>query len=139
MSAVDPQGADGTPSPGCGMLAIGIAFVAGLAIFGSSSASAQSQNSTTNCYRVGNQVQCNTVSQGSTLSVPPPPDYSRLNAPAAQTDYGALGAALRAREQRETRRRVGRYVANGQCADARRAALESGDFDLAQQVDATCR
>lgn len=36
------------------------------------------------------------------------------------------------------RRYVGRLVADGQCKNAMRAALESGDFGLAREVQGIC-
>lgn len=38
-----------------------------------------------------------------------------------------------------TRRKVGRLIADGRCEDAKRAALRSGDLDLAANVATICR
>ncbi|GFE72642.1 MULTISPECIES: hypothetical protein [Novosphingobium] len=106
--------------------AVALAFVA----FSAAPSAAQ----TSTCYRLGNVASC---------SFQPNADNP------AQQRYSGFQEVERlhnqneereeARKQQGLREEVGALVADGKCADARKAALRAGDFALADQAGAMCK
>ena len=78
---------------------------------------------TTTCNGVGNTLYCNTSA---------PSSFSA-------SDYKAIMDRHHQSESDHLHRIVGQMVMEGQCSVAKATALNAGDFDLAQQVDSTCR
>lgn len=100
------------------------------------------QDTQTNCYQVGNTVQCNSRQSG-------PRDYIlKQPAPAAPIPQApnivpqpippSVTPADDAAYSREIRKQVGEYLSKGDCETAKALALRSGEIALANEAKAYC-
>ena len=97
---------------------------------------------TSTCYLLGNVSSCSVRSGGASDN----PAWQRYSAfqelerqrnenQQRREDEENLAQARKGQELRET---VGALVADGKCAIAKRAALQAGDFALAEQAASLC-
>ena len=121
-----------------------------------SAGSASAQNSSTNCYRLGNNVQCNTYTQPALggLSLATPPPYPQNQAPQfdwnafnkAQADRLAQKQAQQKAQESENslhyreslRSNVAALLERGDCRGAMSLALRGNDMELAGLVGKVC-
>lgn len=90
---------------------------------------------TTQCQWVGSIWTCNTPQQPRSI---PPIDYRPPAQPDAGESFRNAYQAGQAMRRQETRRKIGKLIADGNCKDAMAAALRSGDLTLAGEVRSLC-
>ncbi|MEE4450490.1 hypothetical protein [Novosphingobium resinovorum] len=103
-----------------------------LAVLATSPALAQ----TSTCYLLGNVSACS-VRPGDGSDNPAQQRYSSFQEVERLRRQNEEREA--ARQEQGLREEVGGLVADGKCADARKVALRSGDFELADQAGAMCQ
>lgn len=91
---------------------------------------------TSTCYRLGNIASC-TVQPGTLGDNPAQQRYSGFQEVERLRDKNEDREAFR--QEQGLREEVGSLVADGRCADARKAALRAGDFALADQAGSMCK
>jgi hypothetical protein len=103
----------------------------GLSAFATSAAMAQ----TASCYRLGNVASCTTTrTMGDN---PAQQRYSGFQEVERLRDKNEEREAVR--QEQGLREEVGALIADGKCADARKAALRAGDFALAKEAGSMCQ
>lgn len=107
---------------------------------------------TTNCFRTGDTVQCTTSGSPGGFETTP---FASQIAPPPQINYGLMGLAIAARQQRQQEQAleqqeayeralqigandVAALIRQGKCEAAKQYALDFNDLNLAAQVVALC-
>lgn len=133
------------------MRALALGIVVSLMALG-----AAAQTTNTNCYTSYGQTNCHSTTQPSPWATYDPNAYSRAYQNGWNQTQQMMDSINRARQQKaiaeqqrqaqvadaeraERARQAGAMIAAGNCADAKRYALNAGDFDLAGKVDAACK
>lgn len=111
------------------VLGIVLAVGAVCAIGGIPGQSASAQMTSTHCMVIGNMVNCTSIGDGSSYQQD---DSSRALGEGIGTLIASIG-------EKNFRKRVGRLLADGDCAGASRYAYEKGRLELGSSIAQSCR